>query len=71
MRQSSRRQVLTSSAFTGAFGAAPVLLVMYWRLSKHEEGEVEAKFGEQYRRYAREVPAFFPRIDRLIRRKLP
>jgi protein-S-isoprenylcysteine O-methyltransferase Ste14 len=40
----------------------PVLLIMYWRLAKREEREVEADFGEQYRRYVRQVPAFFPRI---------
>ena len=31
----------------------PVLLVMYWRLAKSEEREVEAAFGDRYRRYAR------------------
>lgn len=44
----------------------PVLLVMYWRLAKREEREVEAAFGEPYRRYAREVPAFVPRLDSLF-----
>ena len=42
----------------------PVLLVMYWRLAKREEREVEAAFGEPYRRYAAQVPAFFPRLGR-------
>jgi protein-S-isoprenylcysteine O-methyltransferase Ste14 len=45
----------------------PVLLVMYWRLAKREEREVEAEFGEQYRRYAREVPAFVPRFSSVLR----
>jgi protein-S-isoprenylcysteine O-methyltransferase Ste14 len=40
----------------------PVLLVMYWRLAKREEREVEADLGEQYRRYVRQVPGFFPRF---------
>jgi protein-S-isoprenylcysteine O-methyltransferase Ste14 len=40
----------------------PVLLVMYWRLAKREERDVEAAFGERYRRYARRVPAFIPRL---------
>lgn len=44
----------------------PVLLIMYWRLSKSEEREVEAAFGERYRSYAGNVPAFFPRIVRLF-----
>ncbi|MDP2357021.1 MAG: isoprenylcysteine carboxylmethyltransferase family protein [Beijerinckiaceae bacterium] len=45
----------------------PVLLVMYWRLAKHEEREVEAQFGEAYRRYAQQVPAFIPRYYRLAK----
>jgi len=44
----------------------PVLLVMYWRLAKSEEREVEAALGEQYRSYARSVPAFFPRTGLLL-----
>jgi len=43
----------------------PVLLVMYWCLAKREEREVEAQFGEAYRRYAEQVPAFLPRFYRL------
>jgi len=42
----------------------PVLLAMYWRLAKREEREVEAAFGELYRRYAGRVPAFIPRLSR-------
>jgi protein-S-isoprenylcysteine O-methyltransferase Ste14 len=38
---------------------------MYWRLARREEREVEAAFGEPYRRYARNVPAFLPRIGPL------
>lgn len=38
----------------------PVLLVMYWRLARREEREVELIFGEKHRAYARRVPAFFP-----------
>jgi protein-S-isoprenylcysteine O-methyltransferase Ste14 len=45
----------------------PVLLVMYWRLGKREEREVEAQFGEAYRRYAVQVPAFIPRFYRLAK----
>jgi len=39
----------------------PLLLVMYWRLALREEREVEATFGEAYRRYAGRVPRFVPR----------
>jgi protein-S-isoprenylcysteine O-methyltransferase Ste14 len=45
----------------------PVLLIMYWRLARREEREVEAAFGEQYRQYARQVPAFVPHLSGLIR----
>ena len=45
----------------------PVLLAMYWRLAKREEREVEAQFGEAYRRYAEQVPAFIPRFYRLTK----
>lgn len=44
----------------------PILLVMYWRLARREEQEVEAAFGDQYRRYAMAVPAFFPRIAQMF-----
>lgn len=47
----------------------PVLLVMYWRLAKREEREVEAEFGDAYRRYAQEVPAFLPRVGKLFKEK--
>lgn len=41
----------------------PVLVFMYWRLARREEQEVLAGHGEAYRRYMREVPAFFPRLS--------
>jgi protein-S-isoprenylcysteine O-methyltransferase Ste14 len=40
----------------------PVLVYMYARLARREEREVEAEFGEVYRRYAARTPAFFPRL---------
>lgn len=43
----------------------PVLVAMYWRLATGEEREVEAEFGDAWRRYAAAVPAFLPRLDRL------
>ncbi len=42
----------------------PILLVMYWRLAKREEREVETEFGDAWRRYAARVPAFLPRLYR-------
>jgi protein-S-isoprenylcysteine O-methyltransferase Ste14 len=40
----------------------PVLVVVYYRLAKTEDKEIEAKFGEEFRRYKRNVPAFIPRL---------
>jgi protein-S-isoprenylcysteine O-methyltransferase Ste14 len=40
----------------------PVLTYMYVRLAQREEREVEAEFGEEYRRYAARTPAFFPHL---------
>ena len=42
----------------------PVLLIMYGRLARQEEQEMEKKFGEEFRRYAELVPAFVPRLFR-------
>ncbi len=42
----------------------PVLLIMYWRLALSEEREVEAEFGDVYRRYAEGTPRFVPRLWR-------
>ena len=39
----------------------PVLVWMYVRLARSEEQDAIAEFGEDYRQYARSVPAFFPR----------
>jgi protein-S-isoprenylcysteine O-methyltransferase Ste14 len=39
---------------------APVLVVMYVRLARHEERELEVEFGETYRKYASAVNAFVP-----------
>lgn len=46
----------------------PVLVIMYVRLARHEEGEVAAEFGEAYAHYAARVPAFFPRWRSLLAR---
>ncbi len=44
----------------------PVLIVMYVKLAKTEERESVAAFGDAYTSYAKHVPAFFPRLDRLL-----
>jgi protein-S-isoprenylcysteine O-methyltransferase Ste14 len=38
----------------------PILVFMYVRLARFEEREAEARFGEAYRRYAADTPAFLP-----------
>jgi len=38
----------------------PILVVMYRRLALSEERQIEAEFGEAYRRYAAVTPRFIP-----------
>ena len=45
----------------------PVLVFMYVRLAKREEREALANFGDDYRDYMGEVPAFVPRLSTLRR----
>jgi protein-S-isoprenylcysteine O-methyltransferase Ste14 len=40
----------------------PVLVWMYVRLAKTEEKQVQMEFGTVYTEYARQVPAFIPRL---------
>lgn len=44
----------------------PVLVVMSVWLVRKEETEAIAAFGGAYRRYARRVPVFIPRLDRPV-----
>jgi len=44
----------------------PVLVVMYVKLARNEEQEAIAEFGDAYRTYMTQVPAFLPRLDRLF-----
>ena len=44
----------------------PVLTVMYVKLAKHEEREALVEFGDAYKSYAKNVPAFIPRLARLF-----
>jgi protein-S-isoprenylcysteine O-methyltransferase Ste14 len=40
----------------------PALALLYYRLAKTEDKEVEAKFGDEFRKYKNSVPMFLPRI---------
>lgn len=40
----------------------PILAVLYWRLAKKEDKEMEEKFGEEFLEYKRRVPGFIPRL---------
>lgn len=43
-------------------GMFPFLVWMYLRLARKEEDEVRKQLGVEYRSYAEQVPAFFPRV---------
>lgn len=38
----------------------PLLVILYYRLAKQEEKDMEAKFGQKYREYMNKVPMLFP-----------
>ncbi len=40
----------------------PILAVLYWRLAKKEDKEMEEKFGAEFLEYKRVVPGFIPRL---------
>jgi protein-S-isoprenylcysteine O-methyltransferase Ste14 len=42
----------------------PILGFLYYRLAKSEDKDMEEQFGEEFRKYRQEVPAFIPRIRR-------
>ncbi len=42
----------------------PVLIFVYYRLSKREESEMVRQFGDEYRRYMEKIPMFIPGIGR-------
>ena len=46
----------------------PILAVMYLKLAKTEERQATAEFGQAYISYAKDVPAFIPRLERLFGR---
>lgn len=41
----------------------PILVIMYYKLAKKEEKELEGKFGERYLLYKKNVPMFIPTIS--------
>ena len=42
----------------------PILLVLYYRLSKYEEKKLAKKFGPEFYNYRASVPAIFPRLGK-------
>jgi protein-S-isoprenylcysteine O-methyltransferase Ste14 len=50
------------------FAMFPILVWMYVRLARQEEGEALQQFGEAYRRYGERVPPFIPDIGALLAR---
>jgi protein-S-isoprenylcysteine O-methyltransferase Ste14 len=45
----------------------PVLAALYYRLAREEEREMEARYGEEYRKYKRGTPMFLPDPRSLVR----
>ncbi|HJT41970.1 MAG TPA: isoprenylcysteine carboxylmethyltransferase family protein [Rhizomicrobium sp.] len=41
----------------------PILTIMYLRLALKEEKDIEAEFGDEYRRWAAVTPRFIPRLS--------
>lgn len=42
----------------------PILIVLYYRLARYEEGILEEEFGEEYIEYRKNVPMFVPNPKR-------
>jgi protein-S-isoprenylcysteine O-methyltransferase Ste14 len=40
----------------------PILVVLYWRLSKREDKDMEELFGKEFKDYKNRVPGFVPRL---------
>ncbi len=40
----------------------PILMLMYYRLARKEERDMESRFGESYLTYKKQVPMFWPRL---------
>ena len=44
-----------------SIGLLPIIVFIYYRLSKREERAMTAKFGNEYLEYRKQIPAFIPR----------
>ncbi len=44
----------------------PVLVFVYYRLSKREESEMVKLFGDEYRRYMEKIPMFIPKLRKEV-----
>lgn len=53
---------LAFESFTVAALLATIFTVAHWPTIRQEEARLASLFGERYRRYCREVPAFIPRL---------
>lgn len=40
----------------------PILVLLYYKLARKEEKEMEKRFGEKYREYKQSVPMFIPKL---------
>ena len=40
----------------------PILVIVYYRLAKQEDEEMEKRFGEEYQKYKQIVPMFIPHL---------
>ena len=62
MRHARLAAVLLAPSLFGlsAFLLFPILVVMYAYLSRKEEADMLAQFGEEYRRYVERTPRFVP-----------
>ncbi len=46
----------------------PFLVVMYYRLAKREEKDIEKEYKEEYLNYKKRVPMFIPSLKTLFKR---
>jgi methanethiol S-methyltransferase len=43
----------------------PILIFLYYRLVKEEEGALEVRFGQEYKEYRKKVPRFIPKWSQI------
>ena len=48
-------------------GMFPILVYMYYRLAIREEQDMLAQFGDAYRKYKAQTPAFFPSFGQPVK----